>query len=118
MVLNGPSSDQSAMLTFLSHTYLPKRLITILYLIPSSSPESGQFPVNKLRNIGIRIIVGTHFQILDMDLWPTVNLYDTLMSLPKSITDNPHAAVILPVFFFDRKRMLQRCDSIRTCVQL
>ena len=88
MVLNGPASDQTAMLNFLSRTYLPNRLITILYLIPPSSSENGQFPVNKLRNLGIRNIVGTHFQILDMDLWPTVNLYDTLMSLPKSLIEN------------------------------
>ena len=118
IVLNGPSSDQSSMIRFLSRTYLPNRLITILYILPPSSPENGQFPVNKLRNLGIRNIVGTHFQILDMDLWPTMNLYETMMSLPRSITENDNAAVILPVFFFDRKQMLHRCDSIRSCVQL
>lgn len=118
LVLNGPATDQSAMLHFLASTYLPERLTTLLYLIPSDSPESGQFPVNKLRNLGIRNIVGTHFQVLDMDLWPVTHLYDTLMALPASITHSPTAAVILPVFFFDRKRVLQRCDSLRTCMQM
>ena len=115
IVVNGPIKDQDKIINFLSQTYLPPRLITLLYLIPPDSPDIDQFPVNKLRNLAIRNIVGSHFQILDMDLWPTVNTYDTLKRLPSTILKSDRTAVILPVFFFDRKRFLNRCDSVRTC---
>ena len=104
IVVNGPFKDQDKILNFLSQTYLPQRLITLLYLIPPNSPDIDQFPVNKL-----------HFQILDMDLWTTVATYDTLKRLPSSLLKSNRTAVILPVFFFDRKRFLNRCDSVRTC---
>ena len=107
-MVNGPIKDQDKILNFLSQTYLPQRLITLLYLIPPNS-------VNKLRNLAIRNIVGSHFQILDMDLWTTVATYDTLKRLPSSLLKSNRTAVILPVFFFDRKRFLNRCDSVRTC---
>ena len=115
IVVNGPIKDQDKILNFLSQTYLPQRLITLLYLIPPNSPDIDQFPVNKLRNLAIRNIVGSHLQILDMDLWTTVATYDTLKRLPSSLLKSNRTAVILPVFFFDRKRFLNRCDSVRTC---
>ena len=118
LVLNGPLSDQADILYTLETTYLPSRLTILVYLIPPSSPEQGQFPVNKLRNLGIRNIATTHFQVLDMDLWPTPTTYETLKGLPREILENKRTAVILPVFFFDRKKMLLRCDSVRSCVLL
>lgn len=74
--------------------------------------------MNKLRNLGIRNIRTTHFQVLDMDLWPTPTTYETLKSLPRKVLEGEKEAVILPVFFFDRKKMLLRCDSIRSCMLL
>ena len=101
IVLNGPIGFESIMLSFVESHYLPPRLTLLLYLIGDTSPEKGQFPVNKLRNLGIRNIATTHFQILDMDLWPTVDTYETMMKLPAQLRTGKNA-VIFPVFFFDR----------------
>lgn len=104
-------------LGFIASHYLPSRLTLILYLTGPKSPEKGIFPVNKLRNLGIRNIVTTHFQILDMDLWPTFNTYETMMKLPEPLRTGRNA-IIFPVFFFDRSAILNRCDSLESCALL
>ena len=114
IVLNGPIGFESIMLSFVESHYLPPRLTLLLYLIGDTSPAKGQFPVNKLRNLGIRNIATTHFQILDMDLWPTVDTYETMMKLPAQLRTGKNA-VIFPVFFFDRNAVLTRCDSFAQC---
>ena len=114
IVLNGPLGFEKRMLSFVESHYLPARLTLLLYLIGESSPERGQFPVNKLRNLGIRNIATTHFQVLDMDLWPTVDTYETMMKLPVELQTGRNA-VIFPVFFFDRDAVLTRCDSFAQC---
>ena len=105
---------EDAFLKLIASHYLPPRVTLLLYLIGPNSPEKGQFPVNKLRNLGIRNIVTTHFQILDMDLWPTYNTYQTMMKLPEPLRTGRNA-VIFPVFFFDRNSVLTRCDSLEKC---
>ena len=114
IVLNGAKKMEDAFLKFIASHYLPPRVTLLLYLIGPNSPEKGQFPVNKLRNLGIRNIVTTHFQILDMDLWPTYNTYQTMMKLPEPLRTGRNA-VIFPVFFFDRNSVLTRCDSLEKC---
>lgn len=114
IVLNGAMKMEDAFLKFIASHYLPLRVTLLLYLIGPNSPEKGQFPVNKLRNLGIRNIVTTHFQILDMDLWPTYNTYQTMMKLPEPLRTGRNA-VIFPVFFFDRNSVLTRCDSLEKC---
>ena len=114
IVLNGPMKMEEAFVSFIASHYLPPRLTLLLYLIGPNSSEKGQFPVNKLRNLGIRNIATTHFQILDMDLWPTANTYQTMMKLPEPLRSGRHA-VIFPVFFFDRNSVLTRCDSLEKC---
>lgn len=115
LVINGPAQREGEMITYINSHYLPSRLTVILYLIPTR--EKVAFPVNMLRNLAIRNIETTHYQILDMDLMPTTNTYSEMMKLPVSLRSGNNA-VILPVFFYDRKAMLARCTDLNSCALL
>ena len=47
-----------------------------------------------------------------------MNVNDELNALPKSVKDGDMNAVILPIFFFNRKRVHSRCWSFRECANL
>ena len=113
MVLNGLVSSDDTIIEYLNSHYLPDRLTILLYLMP----KKGTFPVNLLRNLGIRNIETSHFQVLDMDLWPSLNTYSEMMKLPVNLQEGK-VAVIFPVFFFDRKKVLQRCNTFWDCALL
>ena len=100
------------MIQFINNHHLPQRLTTILRTFDMK--EKRVFPVNMLRNLGIRNIETTHFQVLDMDLWPTTNSFHEMMKLPPSLQKGK-VAVIFPIFFFDRKAMLNRCSDLKSC---
>lgn len=61
--------EQSILKYYNEHSY-ESRLITILYLVDNLSDESIDFPINKLRNLGIKSTHTTHYLVIDMDVWP------------------------------------------------
>ena len=76
------------------------RRVTLLAYI--SQPDSffhDNFPINIIRNIGIRHVTTSHFILLDMDIIISSNAYYDMIALPRYILRNPKSAVILPVFF-------------------
>lgn len=77
----------------------PQRLHLVFHVVSSEE----HFPINKLRNIGISHVSTSHYVVIDMDLWPSRNLYTELFRVPPSILMDQYAAVILPVFFLNRK---------------
>ena len=50
---------------------LPLKFTVILYIVEPQDLDYYDFPVNLLRNIGIRNVRTTHFLMLDMDMWPS-----------------------------------------------
>lgn len=61
--------EQSILKYYNEHSY-ESRLTTILYLVDNLSDESIDFPINKLRNLGIKSTHTTHYLVIDMDVWP------------------------------------------------
>lgn len=61
--------EQSILRYYNEHSY-ESRLTTILYLVDNLSDESIDFPINKLRNLGIKSTHTTHYLVIDMDVWP------------------------------------------------
>ena len=57
-----------------THQY-EERLTTVFYIVDNLSDESINFPINKLRNIGIRSSHSTHYVVTDMDVWPASKAY-------------------------------------------
>ena len=63
-VITYPIDESEAFHTWISTTHFPKRVTIISYSLRSGN----YFPINKLRNLGIRHIRTTHFIVLDVDL--------------------------------------------------
>ena len=58
------------------------------------------FPVNALRNLAISSVKTSHFMYLDVDFWPSSNLYDQLHSKDTllALSSDPKLAVVVPAF--------------------
>lgn len=77
---------------------------------PTTNPEAGNFPtasvpfpINLLRNIG-RISASDSFYyhlVLDLDVLPSVGLFDNLQTVISQYDDLKDAALIIPVFEID-----------------
>lgn len=70
IVLFGTDTEEAKFLSYLSaRTYEP-RVSIVLYLVRNGTKEASVFPINKLRNIGIRNMRTTHYVVFDFDIWP------------------------------------------------
>ena len=52
---------------------------------------------------------------MDMDIWPAINLYQTLINLDKRFLDDGYLAVIIPAFEF--KKDMSNCNDFERCVK-
>ena len=128
IIVNGKLDEEKHVINYIRRHYLPPRLTLCLYFLSYRHPQSKLFPVNYLRNLAIRNVETTHYQIMDMDLWPTgmnllnifiiVNTYDEIINLPEQVLSDPYSAVILPIFFFNKHRVLSRCIGFKQCALL
>ena len=92
---------------------LPERVTTLVYKLPSSV-----FPINFLRNLGIRNIETSHFMVLDMDLMLSRNIHDELERLPDWLKESKRSAIVIPLFFLNRERILHYCSLLEDCLPL
>lgn len=83
-----------------SHSILCNPRIRILtYVAEKGAFFYDNYPINILRNIGIRNVRTSHFIVLDMDMWMSQGSYQTLLTLPEEIKQSTRTAVIIPAFF-------------------
>lgn len=61
---SGDSSIIERMITITSHS------VRIQVVIVTANSDSV-FPINSLRNTGIRQVTTSHYAVTDMDLWPS-----------------------------------------------
>ena len=72
------------------------RITLLAYISQNNSFFHSNYPINILRNIGIRHTRTSHFLILDTDMWVSQT---SLMKIPDSIWASPRIAVVIPAFF-------------------
>lgn len=117
---NGPVSltvflkseeEEEALNQFLAETPLSSSL-TICRFIASNPAE---YPYNRLRNIALRHVTTSHFWVMDMDMWPSRNAYETLLSLDAHYLQDEYLAVIVPAFEY--KKDMTECNSFEKCVR-
>ena len=85
------------------------RIRFAVYVSDYTSVFYVNFPINILRNVGIRSTRTTHFVFLDFDMWPSgitadicwilENAYEILRDLPREILEDKKTAVVIPAFF-------------------
>lgn len=118
LVFYGTDLEESRFISYFQERDYPDRLSVVLYLVRNGTEAASVFPINQLRNIGIRNTRSTHYIVFDMDAWPNTEVYSSLVSLPKSILTDDHSLVIVPIFFFDLGVFLTHCREFSSCVQL
>ena len=112
-VISVSNDTQQKTVDFLGSLRIPDRVITIVYTV-----ESSIFPINFLRNLGIRNIETSHFMVLDMDLMLSRNLLSELKKLPTFLKESNNSAVIIPLFFLSRDKILPYCSLLEDCLPL
>lgn len=74
--------------------------VTILALVATpSSFFHSHFPINILRNVGIRNVQTSHYLLLDTDIMVSPETYPELLHLLSSFQNTSRTAIVLPVFF-------------------
>lgn len=112
-VISTSNSTQQKTVDLLGSFHLPERVTTIVYTV-----ESSIFPINFLRNLGIRNIETSHFMVLDMDLMLSRNLYAELERLPDWLKQSDNSAIIIPLFFLNRDKILNYCSKLEDCLPM
>ena len=59
--------------------------------------KQGLYPYNVLRNIGIESITTTHYLLVDIDVFPSANLYDSFLRQAALLRD-PSNVVLFQLF--------------------
>lgn len=118
LVFYGTDLEESQFLSYFQQRDYPDRLSVVLYLVRNGTEAAHVFPINKLRNIGIRNTRSTHYIVFDMDAWPSSEVYSSLVSLPQSILTSHNSLVIVPIFFFDLGVFLIHCREFSSCVKM
>jgi len=74
-----------------------------------------EYPLYKLRNLAIQGIQTTHVISLDIYIWASVDLYETLNtpSIVQELSKNSHLAIVLPAFEVKNKK----CSSHKKCIK-
>jgi hypothetical protein len=67
------------------------------------SPEDHSkvdYPINQLRNMALGGVATSHALLLDVDLWESADLFDTLNSpsVRKALSEDPKLAMVIPAF--------------------
>lgn len=101
--------------TYIRSLRLPPRVTATLYISFPNSPDYLEYPINSLRNCGIRFCFASHVVMIDIDMVPSENLYHELHSIPHSLFTH-HSLIILPSFFLSSDVVDPiNCGSYRNC---
>ena len=113
IVISSSRRQMRETLDLLGAVNLPERVTTLVYLT-----DSSEFPINRLRNLGIRNIQTSHFMVLDMDLMLSRNLHEELEKLPAWLKRSSTSAIMIPLFFLNRNRVLRYCLRLEDCLPM
>ena len=78
--------------------------------------DKGLYPYNVLRNIGIESISTTHYLLVDIDVFPSTNLYDSFMRQADLLSD-PSNVVLFQLFQYTNAPVNQ-CKTYKCNYQL
>lgn len=78
----------------------PNSLSVQLLADPNST--MSEYPINVLRNMAIRAVKTTHLVYIDMDFWPSTDLYDNLMqpNVRAHLASDDRTALVIPAFMY------------------
>jgi hypothetical protein len=68
-----------------------------------SGYSEQEYPVNVLRNRALDTVTTSHVVYLDVDFWPSVDLYDVLQQHAEILQTDPQQALVIPAFQLNRQ---------------
>jgi hypothetical protein len=80
-------------------------LVSVKVLDAHTHGAWNKYPVNDLRNLALKGVKTTHITYIDVDFWPSEDLYEAILSLPiqQRLFDDPKLALVIPAFQLHRK---------------
>ena len=103
-----------------------ERITFMVYSYGSENMYFRDFPVNLLRNVGIRQVETSHFLLLDMDMWVNgrcewvewleEDMYDEIQRIPANLMNDENNLFIIPTVFMSKYTLLKRCSGFDDCV--
>ena len=98
--------------------------VTVSVLDAQTHGAWNEFPVNKLRNLALSKVKTTHILYIDVDFWPSDQLYETIMdnfvdsedseedakSIRQELADDPKLALVIPAF-----QLWRQCREWEDC---
>ena len=103
--------DEKELMQYLGENRLGNKIIFTLY----KTQNITEYPYNKLRNLSIKKVKTSHYWVMDMDIWPATNLYNTLLNLDRRYLNDNYLAVIIPAFEYQKG--MNNCDDFQKCVK-
>ncbi len=101
-----------------------KAPVTVSVLDAKTHGAWNEFPVNELRNLALSKVETTHILYIDVDFWPSDQLYETIMdnffdsqdtdedakSIRQELVDDPKLALVIPAF-----QLWRQCREWEDC---
>ena len=105
------SEDEKLIDQYMQNSFFPQSI----QIIPYFSKIPTEYPYNKLRNLALKEVTTSHFWVMDMDMWPSSNLYTTLLNLKSRFLSDDKLAIIVPSFEY--KENMSDCTDLEECVK-
>eukprot|EP00531_Pseudo-nitzschia_arenysensis_P001388 CAMPEP_0116151564 /NCGR_PEP_ID=MMETSP0329-20121206/20166_1 /TAXON_ID=697910 /ORGANISM="Pseudo-nitzschia arenysensis, Strain B593" /LENGTH=529 /DNA_ID=CAMNT_0003648189 /DNA_START=270 /DNA_END=1859 /DNA_ORIENTATION=+ len=101
----------------------PEAPVVVSVLDAQTHGAWNEFPVNELRNLALSRVTTTHILYIDVDFWPSEDLYETIMlddpesadeddekSIRQELVDDPKLALVIPAF-----QLWRQCREWEDC---
>ena len=111
-------SEEESLIQFIESKHYPSRFHIILYIVEDTEWNVSIYPMNVLRNEGIKRVTTTHYLVLDMDEWFIDSLESEISTLPSSIMEAEDVAIVIPLIMLNVNRITPYCCSLKECVKM
>ena len=124
LVIYCSSAELDSAITSYRQMNVPRRMSALFYSYSPKNVYAKDFPVNLLRNLGIRLVRTNHFLMLDMwvncnaasGVSRVVDMYKEIHRIPQHLMDDDANLFIIPTVFLNKYKILKTCNSLRKCV--
>ena len=111
-------SEEESLIQFIESKHYPSRFHIIRYIVEDTEWNVSIYPMNVLRNEGIKRVTTTHYLVLDMDEWIVDSLESEISTLPSSIMEAEDVAIVIPLIMLNVNRITPYCCSLEECVKM
>ena len=100
--------------SFNKHSNLLDNERSHLQIFDSSLSHPEEYPINRLRNMALSVVQTSHALYIDIDLWPSSTLYESLHhpTVLEALSFDPKLAIVIPSF-----QLNPQCPPNHSCLE-